>query len=67
MPPTQSASVRVRNSFLPVQLADQGWKRALAEDAHLRNGLNVAAGAITHEAVARDLGLTLKPAADALA
>ena len=37
-------------------LADKGWKQALQGDAHLRNGLNVAEGQVTFEAVARDLG-----------
>jgi len=37
-------------------LADKGWKQALRDDAHLRNGLNVAEGQVTFEAVARDLG-----------
>ncbi len=37
-------------------LADKGWKQALQDDAHLRNGLNVAEGQVTFEAVARDLG-----------
>ncbi|MDP2370736.1 alanine dehydrogenase [Rhodoferax sp.] len=39
-----------------VALADKGWKRALRDNAHLRNGLNVAGGKVTYEAVARDLG-----------
>ena len=39
-----------------IALADKGWKRALRDDPHLKNGLNVAAGHITYEAVARDLG-----------
>ena len=37
-------------------LADKGWKQALRDNAHLRNGLNVAEGKVTFEAVARDLG-----------
>jgi alanine dehydrogenase len=37
-------------------LADKGWKRALAENEHLRAGLNIAAGKVTHPAVAHDLG-----------
>jgi alanine dehydrogenase len=37
-------------------LADKGWKRAAAEDPHLRAGLNVVHGQVTHEAVARQLG-----------
>ncbi len=37
-------------------LADQGWRRALAEDPHLRAGLNVCAGQVTCRAVAEALG-----------
>ena len=39
-----------------VAIADKGWKRAAADDPHLRNGLNVVQGKVTHEAVARALG-----------
>jgi alanine dehydrogenase len=39
-----------------VALADKGWKQALQDNPHLRNGLNVADGKVTFEAVARDLG-----------
>jgi alanine dehydrogenase len=38
-------------------LADKGWARALAEDPHLKAGLNIHSGNVTHEAVAHDLGL----------
>jgi len=37
-------------------LADKGWKQALKDNPHLKAGLNVAAGHVTYEAVARDLG-----------
>jgi len=37
-------------------LADKGWKQALRDNIHLRNGLNVANGHVTYEAVAQDLG-----------
>ncbi|MBP2228587.1 alanine dehydrogenase [Azospirillum agricola] len=37
-------------------LAGKGWRRALAEDGHLRDGLNVHDGRITHPAVAEALG-----------
>ena len=37
-------------------LADKGWKRALADNPHLKNGLNVAQGRVTYEAVALALG-----------
>jgi alanine dehydrogenase len=39
-----------------IALADKGWKRALKECSHLKNGLNVAEGHVTYEAVAKDLG-----------
>jgi alanine dehydrogenase len=39
-----------------VALADKGWHRAIADNVHLRAGLNVALGRVTYEAVARDLG-----------
>jgi alanine dehydrogenase len=41
-----------------VALADKGWKQALRDNAHLKNGLNVANGYVTYEAVAKDLGYT---------
>ena len=37
-------------------IADKGWKRAALDDPHLCDGLNVAQGQVTHEAVARSLG-----------
>jgi alanine dehydrogenase len=40
-------------------LAGKGARRALKEDSHLRMGLNVAEGAITHDAVAKALGVQL--------
>jgi len=48
-------------------LADKGWKRALQDDVHLRNGLNVAQGQVTYEAVARVLGYDYMPAERLLA
>jgi alanine dehydrogenase len=37
-------------------IADKGWKQAALDDPHLRCGLNVVQGQVTHEAVARSLG-----------
>lgn len=37
-------------------LANKGWKKALRDDPHLRNGLNVASGKITCKPVAQHLG-----------
>lgn len=39
-----------------VALADKGWQQALKDNLHLRNGLNVANGHVTYEAVAQALG-----------
>ena len=39
-----------------VALADKGWKQALKDNPHLKNGLNVCEGKVSYEAVARDLG-----------
>jgi alanine dehydrogenase len=49
-----------------IALADKGWKRAMADDAHLRAGLNICEGHITHEAVATALGRPYAPAGDLL-
>ena len=50
------------NATLPYvkALAEHGADAAMAMDAHLARGLNVYQGAITHEAVARDLGLAFR-------
>ncbi|MEH6433439.1 alanine dehydrogenase [Massilia sp. DD77] len=45
-----------------VALAGKGWRKALADDVHLRHGLNVCQGKVTYEAVARDLGYDYVPA-----
>ncbi|MBT9507299.1 alanine dehydrogenase [Rhodoferax sp.] len=45
-----------------VTLADKGWRQALTENPHLKNGLNVAHGQVTCEAVARALGYDFVPA-----
>jgi alanine dehydrogenase len=49
-----------------IALADKGWKRAMADDAHLRAGLNMCDGHVTHEAVARALGEPYLPASEML-
>jgi len=46
-------------------LADKGWRQAIKDDAHLKNGLNVCLGKVTYAAVARGLGYEYV-AADAL-
>jgi alanine dehydrogenase len=65
----RTSTVALNNATLPfvLALADHGWRRALAEDPHLRDGLNICRGRVTHPAVAHDLGLPLTPADGALA
>ena len=56
----RTSTFALNNATLPfvLALANKGWKQALADDAHLRNGLNVAAGKVTCREVAHDLGYT---------
>ena len=65
----RTSTFALTNATLPfaVQLANKGYKKAMLDDPHLLNGLNVHAGKVTYEAVARDLGYDYVPAADALA
>ncbi len=39
-----------------IELADKGWRQALRDSVHLRNGLNVALGKVTYAAVVQVLG-----------
>jgi alanine dehydrogenase len=65
----RTSAVALNNATLPyvLALADKGVGRALAEDPHLRNGLNVHAGKVTHAAVAAALGERFEDPARALA
>jgi len=65
----RTSAVALNNATLPFveAIADKGWRRALSDDRHLRNGLNICRGRVTHPAVARDLGLALTPAEEAIA
>ena len=55
----RTSTFALNNATLPfvLALANKGWRQALIDDPHLRNGLNVYGGQITHEAVGRALGL----------
>jgi alanine dehydrogenase len=50
-----------------VALATKGWRQALRDDPHLKNGLNVCQGKVTYAAVANDLGYDYVPADTLLA
>jgi len=64
----RTSAVALNNATLPfvLAIADRGWRRALSDDLHLRNGLNAGRGLLTHPAVAHDLGLPLTAAERAL-
>ena len=62
------ATLALNNATLPfvVALAQKGTHRALQDDAHLLNGLNVARGVITCGSVAEAHGLPFQSAAGVL-
>lgn len=64
----RTSAIALNNATLPfaIALADKGAKRAMQEDKHLLNGLNVCQGNITYKAVADVLGHAYVPAEDAV-
>ena len=64
----RTSTFALTNATLPyaLALADKGYKKALLDDAHLREGLNVHHGKITYKAVADALGYEYMPVAGAL-
>jgi alanine dehydrogenase len=56
VPKTSAHALNNATHPFVLALADKGWKQAMRDNPHLRNGLNVHDGLVTHEAVARDLG-----------
>jgi alanine dehydrogenase len=65
----RTSTYALNNVTLPFALAiaNKGWKKALSDDAHLKNGLNVADGKVTYKAVADDLGYSYVAAEQAMA
>jgi len=55
----RTSTFALNNATLPftLALADKGWRQALADDCHLRDGLNVCSGQVTYNAVAQAHGL----------
>jgi alanine dehydrogenase len=55
----RTSTIALNNATLPftLALANKGHRKALAEDPHLKNGLNVAGGKVTYKAVAEAHGL----------
>jgi alanine dehydrogenase len=54
----RTSTYALNNATLPfvLAIADKGWKRALADDEHFQQGLNVAFGKVTCAPVAQALG-----------
>lgn len=55
----RTSTFALNNATLPfvLALADKGWRKAIADDVHLRNGLNVHEGKVTCRPVAEALSL----------
>ena len=64
----RTSTFALNNATLPfvLALADKGAKKAMLDDPHLLEGLNVHRGMVTYDDVARDLGYTYVPALEAL-
>ena len=65
----KTSTYALNNATLPhvLALADKGYRQALADDPHLRNGLNVHSGEITCKEVADALDYPYLPATEAIA
>ena len=64
----RTSTFALNNATLPhvLALADKGYRRALTDDPHLRNGLNVHQGEVTCKQVAEALGYPYRAPEDAL-
>jgi alanine dehydrogenase len=64
-----TSTYALTNATMPyvLKLADRGVHEALASEPGFMQGLNVAAGRVTYEPVARDQGVEFTPPDDALA
>lgn len=64
----RTSTYALNNATLPyvLALAGKGWERALRDDAHLRNGLNVLKGRVACQAVATQHGYVHLTAEEAL-
>ena len=65
----RTSTYALNNVTLPhaLRIADNGWKKALSDDPHLLNGLNVWDGKVTCQPVAEALNYDYVPAKEALA
>ena len=65
----RTSTFALNNATLPyvLKLADQGWRGALATDDGFAASLDVHAGAVTHAAVAADLGYEVSSPSETVA
>jgi alanine dehydrogenase len=65
----RTSTYALNNATLPfvLAIADKGWRTAIVDDVHLRNGLNVVNGAVVHRTVCEALALVFTPIDDVLA
>ncbi|TXH55923.1 MAG: alanine dehydrogenase [Bacteroidia bacterium] len=54
----KTSTLALTQATLPyiIEIANKGWRNALSYNEHLKAGLNICQGNVTHYAVARDLG-----------
>ncbi len=54
----KTSTIALTNATLPfiLEVANKGWQKAMRENHHLLNGLNICLGNVTAYPVARDLG-----------
>ena len=64
----RTSTFALNNATLPyiINFANKGYKKALAEDRHLLNGLNIHKGKVMYKAVSDSLDLEYVPAETAL-
>lgn len=64
----RTSTFALNNATMPftLALANKGYRRALAEDEHLKQGLNVAGGKVAYKAVAEAHDMPYVPAEEAL-
>ena len=60
----RTSTVALNNATLPfiLSLANKGYKKALRDNMHLLNGLNICSGKITYKAVADAVNQPYTPA-----
>ncbi|MEK0083464.1 alanine dehydrogenase [Benzoatithermus flavus] len=65
----RTSTFALNNATLPftLALANKGYRKAIQDDPHLANGVNVLHGRVTYEAVAKSLDLAYTPLKQALA